>query len=128
MREALFDQAEHEHVGPLQALCLVNRAEDDDLVRLVGRHRVHAVDVAGQDHVGDQPLQALVPGGQKGELIDVGEAVIRPLILESDRVGIAALEDRTDRGGRVPLGVGGPDLPEVAHEPGEESLALGRQE
>ena len=86
MREALLDQARDEDVGPLQALRLVDRAEDEDLVRLVGRDRVHAVDVAGQDHVGDQPLEAVVPAGQQGELLDVGDPVLRPLVLEPDGV------------------------------------------
>ena len=78
---------------PLEALGLVDRGEDEDLARLVARGRVHAVDVAGQEQVGDQPLEAVVLGGQQGELFDVGDAVVGPLVLEPDRRRIAPLED-----------------------------------
>ena len=90
--------------------------------------RVHPVNVAGQEQVGDQPFEAVVLGGQERELLDVGDAVVGPLVLEPDRGRITPLEDGADRRGGVAFRVGRPELLEVAHEPREEALALGRQE
>jgi len=59
----------------------VNRAQDQDLARLVAGDRVHPVDVASEEQVGDQSFEAVVLGGQESELLDVGDAVVRPFVL-----------------------------------------------
>ncbi len=102
--------------------------EDEDLARLVAVGRVHPVDVAGQEQVGDQPLEAVVLGGQEGELFDVGDPVVGPFVQELDRGRIAPLQDGPDRRGGVAFRVGRPELLEIVDEAREEPLALGRQE
>ena len=80
MGKALLDHPRNEDVRPLESLGLMNRGEDQDLAGLVALGRVHPVDVAGQQQIGDQALEALVLGGQQGELFDVGDPILGPLV------------------------------------------------
>ncbi len=62
----------------------MHRAQDDHIARLVAGGRIHAVDISRQEQIGDQPFETIVLGGQKSELLDVGDAVLGPFILEAD--------------------------------------------
>ena len=125
MGKTLLDQPRNEHLLPLEPLGLMDGAEHENFARLIVDGRVHAVDVAGQQQIGDQPFEAVVLGGQERELFDVGNAVVRPLIFEPHGRRIAALQDGPDRSRGIAIGFGCAKLSQVGDEPGKKSLASG---
>ena len=80
MGEAVLDQTRNEHVRPFQSFGLMHGRQHEEIAGLELGGRVHAVNVTGQEEIGDQTFKAVVLGGQERELLDVGEAVLGPLV------------------------------------------------